>query len=257
MGEGRTGQDGAVRVIVLSDTHAPRRWRACPPAVAEQLRGADLILHAGDVCTAGVLDELAAYAHVRAVRGNNDGPDVAAWGAPDTVELDLDGLRVAMIHDAGPAPGGPRGCAAGSPPRAWSCSVTPISRSTTPKTGSGSSTPARPPTAAASPRAPSASWTSEESQLVSARSSPSPASRRAVPSRRGERPAGRGDDPVGVLAQPGDLRPVHLQVKPGRGHQAGPARPGGPAPVQSGRWPTHRTAAGRLRFPGSRKPRSA
>jgi putative phosphoesterase len=96
-----------VKVIVLSDTHAPRRWRSCPPPVAEQLRGAGLILHAGDVCTAGVLDELAGYAPVRAVRGNNDGPDVAAWGAPDTVELDLDGVRAAMIHDAGPAPGRP------------------------------------------------------------------------------------------------------------------------------------------------------
>jgi putative phosphoesterase len=94
-----------VKVIVMSDTHAPRRWRRCPPAVAAQLHGADLILHAGDVCTAGVLDELAGYAPVRAVRGNNDGPDVAAWGAPDTQELDLDGLRVAMIHDSGPAPG--------------------------------------------------------------------------------------------------------------------------------------------------------
>jgi putative phosphoesterase len=75
--------------------------------VAARLRGADLILHAGDVCTANVLDELAAYAPVRAVRGNNDGPDVAAWGAPDTLELDLDGLRVAMIHDSGPSAGRP------------------------------------------------------------------------------------------------------------------------------------------------------
>src|SRR6266702_4261870 len=65
-----------VRVVVLADTHAPRRWRRCPPAVAEYLRGADLILHAGDVCTAGVLDELSGYAPVRVVRGNNDGPDV-------------------------------------------------------------------------------------------------------------------------------------------------------------------------------------
>ena len=96
-----------MKVIVLSDTHAPHRWRSCPPAVAEQLRGADLILHAGDVCTAGVLDELAAYAPVRAVLGNNDGPDVAAWGAPETLELDLDGLGVAMIHDAGPSAGRP------------------------------------------------------------------------------------------------------------------------------------------------------
>jgi uncharacterized protein len=92
-----------VKVVVLSDTHAPRRWRSCPPPVAGYLRDADLILHAGDVCAAWVLDELAAYAPVRAVLGNNDGPDVAAWGAPPDLELDLDGLRVAMIHDSGPA----------------------------------------------------------------------------------------------------------------------------------------------------------
>lgn len=94
-----------MRVAVLADTHAPRRWRGCPPAVAELLRGADVILHAGDVCTAAVLDELAAFAPVRVVYGNNDGPDVVAWGAPETLELDLDGLRVGMIHDSGPAAG--------------------------------------------------------------------------------------------------------------------------------------------------------
>lgn len=94
-----------MRVVVLSDTHAPRRWKSCPPAVAEHLRHADAILHAGDVCVAPVLDELAQYAPVTAVRGNNDGPDVAAWGAPDTVELDLAGLRVAMVHDSGQTTG--------------------------------------------------------------------------------------------------------------------------------------------------------
>ncbi|GGS47091.1 metallophosphoesterase family protein [Actinokineospora fastidiosa] len=94
-----------MRVVVLSDTHAPRRWRGCPPAVAAHLRDTDLILHAGDVCTADVLDELSAYAPVHAVLGNNDGPDVAAWGAPETLELTIDGLRVAMIHDSGQATG--------------------------------------------------------------------------------------------------------------------------------------------------------
>ncbi|MBA8955096.1 hypothetical protein HNR61_006753 [Actinomadura namibiensis] len=89
----------------MSDTHAPRRWRACPPRVAEHLRGADVILHAGDVCTAGVLDELAQYAPVHAVLGNNDGPDVAGWGAPERLELELAGLRVAMVHDSGQAKG--------------------------------------------------------------------------------------------------------------------------------------------------------
>ncbi|WP_405085158.1 metallophosphoesterase family protein [Microbispora sp. NBC_01389] len=94
-----------MNVVVLADTHAPRRWKSCPPAVARHLRRADLILHAGDVCTAEVLVELSAYAPVRAVLGNNDGPDVAAWGAPETLELDLGGPRVGMIHDSGQTTG--------------------------------------------------------------------------------------------------------------------------------------------------------
>jgi uncharacterized protein len=94
-----------MRVIAISDTHAPRRWKSCPAPVAGHLRTADLILHAGDVCIAAVLDELAAYAPVRCVTGNNDGPDIAAWGATPALELDLDGVRVAMIHDSGQAAG--------------------------------------------------------------------------------------------------------------------------------------------------------
>ena len=90
-----------MRVVVLSDTHSPRFWKGCPRAVAAHLDGADLILHAGDVCTPDVLDELAAYAPVRVVLGNNDGPDVAAWGAPETLEIEIGGLDVAMIHDSG------------------------------------------------------------------------------------------------------------------------------------------------------------
>lgn len=94
-----------MKVALLSDTHAPRFWRSCPPRVAEHLDGVDAILHAGDVCTPGVLYELAGYAPVHAVRGNNDGPDIAEWGAPDTLEIELAGVRVAMVHDSGPAAG--------------------------------------------------------------------------------------------------------------------------------------------------------
>ena len=100
-----TSDNGSVHVVVLADTHAPRRWRVCPPRVAEHLRTADRILHAGDVCTAAVLAELAEYAPVTAVLGNNDGPGVADWGAQRTAELDLDGLKVNMVHDSGAAAG--------------------------------------------------------------------------------------------------------------------------------------------------------
>jgi uncharacterized protein len=96
---------GDVRVVVLSDTHSPRRWKRCPPEVANYLQRADLILHAGDVCTVDVLEELSRYAPVRAVLGNNDLPEVAEWGAPETLEMVFDGLRVGMIHDSGQATG--------------------------------------------------------------------------------------------------------------------------------------------------------
>jgi putative phosphoesterase len=92
-------------VVALSDTHAPRRWKTCPPEVASWLRRAEVILHAGDVCTAAVLDELADYAPVHVVAGNNDGPDVTDWGAPPTLEIEVAGLAVAMIHDSGQAAG--------------------------------------------------------------------------------------------------------------------------------------------------------
>jgi len=94
-----------MRVVVLADTHAPRRWKACPPLVAAALRHAEAILHAGDVCTPALLDELAQYAAVHVVAGNNDGPEVAAWGAPPRLETELAGLRVGMIHDSGAADG--------------------------------------------------------------------------------------------------------------------------------------------------------
>jgi len=73
--------------------------------VAQHLRDADVILHAGDVCIPDVLDELAGYAPVLVVRGNNDGPDIAAWGAPDQLITDIDGLTVGMVHDSGAATG--------------------------------------------------------------------------------------------------------------------------------------------------------
>ena len=96
-----------MRVLVLSDTHSPRHWKGCPPALADHLATADVILHAGDVCTPDVLDFLAGFAPVHVVMGNNDVPEVGAWGAPETVQLELGGVQVAMIHDSGPRQGRP------------------------------------------------------------------------------------------------------------------------------------------------------
>jgi hypothetical protein len=82
-----------VIVGVISDTHGLLR----PEAVAA-LRGAELILHAGDIGAAAVLDQLRALAPVVAVRGNNDRE---AWAAalPEVVVESVAGARVCIIHD--------------------------------------------------------------------------------------------------------------------------------------------------------------
>jgi putative phosphoesterase len=84
--------------VVLADTHIPRRARALPEELVPYLAEADLILHAGDLLQPSVLDELAAHAPVCAVRGNVDPPEVEL---PETLELDVGGARIAMIHDSG------------------------------------------------------------------------------------------------------------------------------------------------------------
>lgn len=85
---------------VLADTHVPRRARDLPASVYRRLEAVDLILHAGDVLVAEVLERLAQLAPVHAVLGNND---VATLGGtlPATRELVLHGHRLGLVHDSG------------------------------------------------------------------------------------------------------------------------------------------------------------
>jgi putative phosphoesterase len=87
-------------VVVLSDTHIRRgRARRLPDAVYRALGTADAIVHAGDLVVGEVLDELSGFAPVHAVLGNND-PELLGV-LPETVEVVLGGVRVAVIHDSG------------------------------------------------------------------------------------------------------------------------------------------------------------
>jgi putative phosphoesterase len=92
------------RVVVLADTHLrPGRDKRLPDRAYDELARAELVLHAGDVVTRDLLDELGGFAPVRAVLGNND---VGLTGVlPETDAFDVDGVRVAMIHDSGPRAG--------------------------------------------------------------------------------------------------------------------------------------------------------
>ena len=87
-------------VVVLADTHLrPGSKRGLPAPVYSALEEADLVLHAGDVVTGALLEELAGFAPTVAVLGNNDG-DLAGQ-LPEERLLTVDGLRIAMVHDSG------------------------------------------------------------------------------------------------------------------------------------------------------------
>ncbi len=94
-----------MKIAVIADTHTTRTARPVPAGAWPYLESADHILHAGDVCDPVLLDELAALAPVTAVMGNCDGLDVREWGATDAAEVELGGIRIAMLHDSGPREG--------------------------------------------------------------------------------------------------------------------------------------------------------
>jgi hypothetical protein len=89
-----------MRAVVLSDTHLRDDGkRRLPDPVYAALRDADVVLHCGDVTERGLLDELATFAPVHAVLGNNDAT-LGGW-LPKQLVVELDGVRVGMVHDSG------------------------------------------------------------------------------------------------------------------------------------------------------------
>ena len=94
----------SVTVAVISDTHLPRGTRRLPEACVDRLRDADLILHAGDLVAASVLEELASYAPVRAVAGNVDHPALMET-LPKSRVVEVEDARIGMVHVAGPRAG--------------------------------------------------------------------------------------------------------------------------------------------------------
>jgi putative phosphoesterase len=98
----RPGHDAGIdrlRVLVLADTHLRGDLAKLPHDVWDHVADADLILHAGDVVTGDLLDALRATRPLHAVLGNNDADLVGVL--PGRLELDLAGVRTAMVHDPG------------------------------------------------------------------------------------------------------------------------------------------------------------
>lgn len=82
----------------------PRGTRRLPAECLRRLSEADRILHAGDFTTVDVYEELGKLAPVEGVAGNMDTAELRSILPPRLV-VDLEGVRVGMVHDAGPAHG--------------------------------------------------------------------------------------------------------------------------------------------------------
>src|SRR5690349_14882530 len=93
-----------MQVAIVSDTHMPRGGRRLPDRCVDLLTGADLIIHAGDISTVAVLRRLETYGEVAAVYGNVDQPQLATL-LPRLRTIDVDGVKLGVIHDAGAAEG--------------------------------------------------------------------------------------------------------------------------------------------------------
>ena len=94
-----------MRVALISDTHLPRGDRALPQRCIDEISSADLLLHGGDIRTAETLSWLGTLgAPVIAVRGNVDSPELAE-SLPEEISVELEGVTVSMLHDAGAAKG--------------------------------------------------------------------------------------------------------------------------------------------------------
>ncbi len=104
-----------IRFVILADTHVPKRAKDLPDELWRQVEAADVVVHAGDWVDVALLDEIEARARrLVAVWGNNDGSDLRAR-LPEVARTEVGGLRLAVVHETGPAAGREKRCDATFP----------------------------------------------------------------------------------------------------------------------------------------------
>jgi uncharacterized protein len=97
----RVDADDGLQVLLLADTHVPKRARDLPAEVWDRVDAADVVVHAGDWVVPELLDRLEARsARLVGVWGNNDGPDLRRR-LPEVARVELRGMRWGVVHETG------------------------------------------------------------------------------------------------------------------------------------------------------------
>ncbi len=98
------------RLLIMADTHLPKRGRDLPDELWRAVDDADVVIHAGDWVVPSLLDALEDRAkRLVGVYGNNDGAELRER-LPEVARDRIGGVRVAVVHETGPAAGRERRC---------------------------------------------------------------------------------------------------------------------------------------------------
>jgi putative phosphoesterase len=94
-----------VRLLLLADTHHPKRAKVLPDEVWAAVETADLVVHAGDWISVALLEELEDRSRaLLGCYGNND-PAPLRERLPLVGRREVEGLRLAVVHETGAAGG--------------------------------------------------------------------------------------------------------------------------------------------------------
>ncbi|WP_435770717.1 metallophosphoesterase family protein [Nocardioides sp. SYSU DS0651] len=105
----------ATRLLILADTHVPKRARDLPEQVWRAVDDADVVVHAGDWVDVALLDRLEDRARrLVAVWGNND-HGVLRERLTEVARVEVEGVRLGVVHETGPAKGREERCSARYP----------------------------------------------------------------------------------------------------------------------------------------------
>ncbi|HIA53957.1 MAG TPA: metallophosphoesterase [Candidatus Melainabacteria bacterium] len=91
----------SLKIAVLADTHIPKKARELPVRALEIIRQSDLLIHAGDILTEDFLEYLREMIPLHAVLGNND----IGVNLPETLQIEVERVKLAIIHDSGKSNG--------------------------------------------------------------------------------------------------------------------------------------------------------
>ncbi len=86
-----------MRILVVSDTHVPVLARKLPDQLLEEVQACSAILHAGDLVSSGLLDQLTRLVPTYAVHGNQDSPTVRARLSSQRI-VSLGNWKIGIVH---------------------------------------------------------------------------------------------------------------------------------------------------------------